>query len=91
MAEIKEITDRTPNPETVSMLERMLEMAKSGELRTVIVIRGFDTDGVSHCWSKDHRNSDRRLLSELAITQHEFITSIGLREGDSILAEELDY
>ena len=84
-----DIKDRSPNEDLVSFLERMLDIAKSGELRSALVVSGYDDCSVQHSWRMDERNSARMMLAELLISQHELITAIGLYHDDSILADKL--
>lgn len=86
---IKNIKDMTPNQETIRMLEHALEQAKSGELRSVLIVKGWEQNGVDHCWSVDKRSYWRLLLAEIMLMQHDFTVNIELRDGDSVLASAL--
>jgi len=46
-------------------------------------------DSHFHSWSIDDRTSKRRQLAEIVFTQHEYMTNMGLLEGDSILHQAL--
>ena len=87
---LTDIKDSAPNSGTVRILKNMLEQAEKGELRSVLIIQALDDDSVNHSWSIDKRNSWRRILAELMICQHDAITTLGLIEGDSTLAEALE-
>ena len=82
---IKDIKDRAPNEGLIRTLESMLEDAKSGAMRTMFSVCGWDDDGVSHGWVLDARNSRRRLLAEMVIAQHDFVVNIEMQEKDSVL------
>jgi hypothetical protein len=86
---VVDIKDRAPNAETVAMLERLLAKAKDGELRTVIMICGYDDDCWYHSWSMDHRSSKRRMLGEFSLTQYDMLTNVALMDGDTIIANAL--
>jgi hypothetical protein len=90
MADLHDIKDRTPNQALIENLEKLLEDAKSGELRSVIWISGWDEDAVTHGWAVDWRNSPRRMLSELVMLQHDYIVNIGFKEGDTVLSKAFD-
>lgn len=85
-----DIKDRLPNDDTVDQLERLLAKAKTGKLRSIVTIAGWDDDCVSHGWSLDDRNSRRRLLAELLMLQHDFVVNIELNERDSVLSRAFD-
>jgi len=89
MTKVKDITDNAPNPDTIEILEGLLEDAKSGKLRSIVAVYGENDDSQRHAWSLDDRTSPRRLLAELTITNHEYITNLGLLEQDSILYKAL--
>jgi hypothetical protein len=70
---MKDIKDRTPNHDTIRILERLLEDAKGGRLRTVIVIEGDDEDGWGTCFSLDQRNTARRMIGEVTLMYHQIV------------------
>lgn len=90
MGDVKDLKDRTPNPDTIRHLESLLEHAKAGKLRSVVCLAGWDDDCVTHGWSLDHRNTRRRLLAEMVIMQHDYVINLGLDEGSSVLCRALD-
>jgi len=67
-----------------------LEEAKSGELRSIVYVVGFDDDIVSHGWALDDRNCPRKLLAEMLMTQHDLVVKIELMENNSVLCLALD-
>jgi hypothetical protein len=85
MGELRDIKDRAPNKDLINNLESMLRDAKSGEIRSAVCICGWDNDSVSHNWVLDERNTRRRILSEIALLQHDFIVNIGFEEGNTVL------
>lgn len=89
MANIEQIKDMTPNEAMIKELEKLLDHAKNGHVRSVFAVCGWADDSVSNMWSIDNRNSDRRILAEIVIAQHDFVVNIGLKEGDSVLAQNL--
>lgn len=86
MGDLKDIKDRTPNQDTIEHLEKLLEQAKTGELRTIIDVAAYDDDSVSHGWSIDSRNSRRRLIAEVVMLQNDIVTNQALDDIDSVLA-----
>jgi len=87
---ITDIKDRTPNTEAVAYVEKLLEQVKSGEVRSVFCVVGYDDDSVSHGWALDGRNHSRRMLAEMVMAQHDYVVNIEMREGDSVLYNNLE-
>jgi len=85
-----EIKDKAPNQATIDMLEKALERAKSGEIRTVLCVYGYDDDSWSSGWSIDSRSSSLRLLG--AVTQFSFQvqTNNALADEDNVLTQAFD-
>lgn len=90
MHEVKDIKDRTPNNATVKMLEGLLEDARKGDVRSIVLIAGWDNDSVSHSWSIDNRNTLRRLLSEIVLLQHDFTVNLEFTENDTVLSRAFE-
>jgi len=86
MADLVDITDRTPNPDLIAMLERMIADAKAGELRSAVVVCGWQGDRASSGWQLDARTSGRKLLGEIAVLQFDFLAGLAVREGDGTFA-----
>lgn len=89
MSNLVDIKDNSPNEHLVKYLEGLLDYAKKGELRSAIVVSSWEDNCVTHGWRVESRAARRRILGEIALMQYEFMTQIGLVEGDSILAKEL--
>ncbi len=87
---LTDITDCKPNQATIDQLEVMLERAKAGKLRSVISIKAWNDDTVTHGWSVDGRNSYRRVLAEIVMLQHNFVTNLGFMEGDTVLSRAFE-
>lgn len=87
---MNDIKDRTPNQDTIRALEDLLAQAKSGELRTVVVLTGWDDDSWTHQWSIDYRNTRRRMIGSMTMLNHDLITNQALSDGDSVLSRALD-
>jgi len=90
MSNVKDITDSTPNQGTIKHLEGLLEKAKSGELRTVFDICGWDDDTSSTGWSFDSRNSMIKFLGRLSIAKAEIECAMLLKNPDTDLRQALD-
>jgi hypothetical protein len=89
VSNLVDIKDMSPNEALVNYLEELLRYAKSGELRSAIVVASWADNRVNHGWEIDSRTRRRSLLGEVAYTQYELMTQIGLVEGDSVLAKSL--
>ncbi len=87
MNEPVDIKDKTPNESTIKILEGMLEDAKSGDLRSVVAICGWNDDSWTHNWSIDGRNTRRRMLGEMSMLQFDMLTNQSFSDGDTILAK----
>lgn len=60
-----------PVPETVELIERMLEKAKSGEIRSVAVAYTLEGRGTITNW---HNNGEFYvLMSSVAVLHHEML------------------
>jgi hypothetical protein len=87
VSDLRDIKDRAPSPELVAMLERNLERAKAGEIRSAVLVLGWDDDSTSHGWVLDFRSNRRMLLAETLISQQELALNIGLQDGTSVLSK----
>jgi len=83
MTDISDITDNSPNPELINHLEDMLSQAKSGELRSLFYVKGWDNDGVSEGWSMDPRSTGVRFLGGLTLAVADFTMTKILVDQDS--------
>ena len=90
MGKLRDVKDRTPNQDLINNLESMLRDAMTGEIRTVLCICGWDDDSVTHSWALDERNSRRKILSEIVLLQHDFVTNIGFEECNTILSKAFE-
>ena len=87
---VSDITDNKPNEEAVKYVEGLLAQLKSGEVRSVICVVGYNDNYSSHGWALDSRTGRRELLAGLVMAQHDFVVSIGLQEGSSVLSKNID-
>jgi len=85
-AQLHDIKDKIPNPATVAALERLLEQARQGEVRTIAYILGYDDDAFTHGWVIDARSSPRRLLGQSALLNFDLLTDVAIRDGDTRFA-----
>lgn len=83
---IADIKDRSPNQDTITLLERLLAEARAGELRTLVCVSGSDVDSWQHDWVIDRRSSKRRLVGEVTIMQHEIVNNVALADDGSVIA-----
>jgi len=90
MAAIADIKDRAPNADLIDFLEKKLEQAKSGELRSVVCITGYDDDTWSNSWALDIRNGTRRMLGEMSMLHFDMLTNIAIKDGDTCISRALD-
>lgn len=86
---LRDIKDKSPNQAAVDLLEKALAQAKSGELRSCVLVEEFDDGSTNHHWSIDKRSYRRMILAEIVMAQHDFTVNIELGDGDSVLAEAL--
>ena len=88
---VTNIKDMTPNQDLIDQLEIMLEQARRGEIRSLLTIKGWNDDCVTHGWSIDKRNSARRMLAEMVLLQHNYVDKIGFDERDSVLNNAFEH
>ena len=81
--ELHDAKDREPNGKLIGDLETLLGFARSGRLRSMICIAGWDDDSVSHTWAIDPRSGERRMLGGLVVAQHDFTMAILLNDDES--------
>lgn len=86
----EDIKDMTPNKHTIKALEKLLEEAKRGEIRTVVYFIGCEADQWYHGWSLDDRNGRRRLIGEMTLALHDMINNVHLDEGDTVLSRAFE-
>jgi len=91
MGELKDIKDTSPNDLLVSQLEKLLKKAKSGDLRSMIWICEWNNASVNHGWGVDARASERLMIAEMVMLQHNFVDNLGLIEEDSVLAQQFNF
>lgn len=89
-AKVADITDNTPNQELINCLERALGQARSGEVRTMVWIKGMSDDSWCNGWVLDNRNSRRRMIGEMALTHHDLMNNQCLADGETILSMVFD-
>ena len=87
---IRDIKDNSPNQALIKQLETLLEYAKSGEIRSIFTICSWNDGSMTHGWAYDERSSRRRILSEMMLLQHDYITDIEFAEGDTVLAKRFE-
>ena len=83
---IEDIKDRKPNPDTIRILERLLDEAKRGEVRTIVYICGYDDDSWGNGWVVDSRNTARRMIGELTMLHFDFIANQSLQDDNTVLS-----
>lgn len=89
MAKLLDIKDRAVNKSLIDQIEKMLSQAKSGELRSIFYVKGWDNDNVSHGWCMDSRNNRRMILAEMVMATHDMTVNIELQDKDSVLTYAL--
>lgn len=87
---LSDIKDNAPNVGTIKLLESLLEEARAGRVRTVVMVTGNNEDGWHNCWSIDNRNSRRRMIGELTLMHHDMLVNQSLADGDSVLSYALE-
>ena len=89
MAELTTIPPAAPNQPTIELLERLLELAKEGSLRSFVGILGHSDGAHGHCWEIDPHLGSRRLLGEMQVAQHNMVTDLALEDPHSSLSKAL--
>ena len=89
MGNVTEIKDRTPNQEMVEQLEKMLQLAKGGEIRCYFALYGWADDSFTCGYSPDSRNSQLKFLGEISLMQHRLLTAYELKDEDSPLSKAI--
>ena len=84
---VADIKDMTPNPDLIEVLEALLEEAKSGELRSLLMLKGYDDNTYGHAWAWDRRNNPRAAVGELGILQFEWMCQVASRDETLKLGE----
>lgn len=87
---IKDIKERRPNEKLINSIEKLLESAKSGELRSMFYVCGWDDCSVNHGWAYDLRSARRPLLAELVLLQHNYIIDTEFAENETVLAKRFE-
>lgn len=82
-----ECKDRAPNPDLVRVLERCLEEAKAGEMRSAAICCSYDDDRVQRYWALDARTGLYRLLGQVAVCQAELQAHVASDDYQSPFAE----
>lgn len=88
MSEIVDITDREPNPELVAMLERHLEWARAGEIRSALIVVASADSSTTHSWAFDGRTWQQPLFAQVTLAQMEMAMNMSLK-SDGILGMAL--
>lgn len=89
MTKLSNVKDLTPNQNTIHMLKRLLGEAEEGKLRSLAYVAAYEDQVVCSGWSVDGRSSERLILAEMLVHQHDFTTNICIMDGDTILANAL--
>lgn len=84
------IKDEAPNQDLIRNLEKALEWAREGRLRTAISVYGWDDDAWTHGWVIDRRTSRRRMIGELTMVHFDILTNQALEDGDTVLSAAFD-
>ena len=85
MGKLVDIKDNTPNAELVEQLERMLEKAKAGEVRSWVSVFEWSDGSVSHGWAFDRFAARRTMVGALAECQFAVVSEMQLRAESSPL------
>lgn len=88
MSEIIDITDREPNPALIEALERHLEWARAGEIRSAVLVAAWADNATATSWALDGRTYQKMVYAELTLAQNELAMNLSLK-CDGILAMAL--
>jgi len=84
MADPVDIKDSTPNGALIELLTKRLSEAKTGELRSMFMVCGWDDDCISVPWQIDSRTSANRFIGGLVRGATDFIVAMNLKNDDSM-------
>ena len=85
MADLKDITERAPNPDLVEQLERMLEFARAGEVRSWVSAFAWVDGAMTHGWALDGRSPKIAMLGSLNMAQFALSSKVELEDDSSEL------
>ena len=89
ITKLSDVKDMTPNTETVEHLERLLDLAKQGQVRSIISVVGYDDQTASCGWYVDWRSDKERLAGKLHLLNQDFAANVLLCDDNSALARSL--
>lgn len=72
MAEVHDITDKTPNALLIELLDFMLEKAKAGEIRSIFCVTAWDNGCVDCGWSLDPRTNPTKFVGGITLASQDF-------------------
>jgi len=90
MTNVVDITDRSPNPALIEMLERLLGRARAGDLRSVIYASAGTDGATGHGWAIDDRSWRQPLLAEMMIVQNEMMLAMSAATKTGVLRDLLE-
>lgn len=85
MTEIRDIKDRSPNPDLIAMLEDRLERAKAGDIRSAVIVTSADDNATGHGWVMDARTWQQPILAQMLYAQNEIMLRMSLVSENGIL------
>jgi hypothetical protein len=70
------VIDRRPNPRCIAYCERLLELARSGEIVAVATVQQHSNNGIAHGWCAHTRVRQTSMVGGIAVLQHEYIDMV---------------
>ena len=90
MADFRDVKDRAPNPTPISMLEKRLERAKAGEVRSAVIAPSAADNATGHGWALDGRTWQQPVLAQMMIAQNEMMLLVSATETGGILRQFIE-
>jgi len=87
---ITNIKKNEPNPKLIEELEKYLEDAKSGELRSLFCVAENSSGETYRSWAMSWSTDKRKVYSEIAIAQLEFSIDMAMDYNSPILKKLVD-
>lgn len=77
------IKETTPNSALIEQLEKTLEQARSGDLRSMVFVKGWNDDRSYHEWIIDERSSNTKMLGAVQLALTGLSIKVSMHDSDS--------
>jgi hypothetical protein len=86
---IRDVTDRSTNPDLVRALRKLLRRAQAGELRSMIAITCAADNATGNVRALDSRSWLQPIIGEMAYVQTEITMELSLQREHGVLRDHL--